>query len=263
MEWAWARANTEYTTEASGADLNLIGKGILSNYSSADKPQDDVESVRIHTDITEVSVGENLWLSADVLPETADGRLLTWSSSNPGIASVDEDGVVTANAKGTVTITAEAKNGNGVSDSITLTVLGAKVKAIELTAEKTTLKTGENVQIHAVVRPEYAENKEIGFQSSNSGVASVSGKGLVTAKAAGTAVITAEAAFLPAWSLQWNRRRIYQIRIRFRQLRSIRLRSRSRNRNLRSLRLCQRKGRLLIRNHLGCALPHLRLPKRP
>lgn len=193
MEWAWARANTEYTTEASGADLNLIGKGILSNYSSADKPQDDVESVRIHTDITEVSVGENLWLSADVLPETADGRLLTWSSSNPGIASVDEDGFVTANAKGTVTITAEAKNGNGVSDSITLTVLGAKVKTIELTAEKTTLKTGENVQIHAVVRPEYAENKEIGFQSSNSGVASVSGKGLVTAKAAGTAVITAQA----------------------------------------------------------------------
>ena len=192
MEWAWARANTEYTTEASGVDLKMLAAGILKNYSSADISDTGINSVSINQDVNEIQVGEILWLDAEVFPVEADNRKLAWSSSDPEIAAVDADGLVTAIAKGTVTITAAAKDGSGISDNITLTILPAKVTSIELTAEKTALLVGETAQIQAVVLPEYAGDKTLIWSSGKPSVASVNAKGLVTAKAAGTVVITAK-----------------------------------------------------------------------
>ncbi len=193
MEWAWARANTEYTTEASDVDLKMLGDGILSNYSFAEEPDVGLEEVVIRQDTESVRIGEILWLSADVLPEEADGRLLSWSSSNPEVAEVEQDGMVTAKAEGTVTITASAKDGSGVSDHITLTVKGALVESIRLTAQKTALTVGESVAVSAEVLPADAGDKSLSWSSSNPAVASVDTAGRVTAKAEGTARITAAA----------------------------------------------------------------------
>jgi len=57
-----------------------------------------------------LSVGENYTLTATVTPTNATDRAVTWTSSNNSIASVDNNGKVTAIAAGTVTITAKAGN---------------------------------------------------------------------------------------------------------------------------------------------------------
>ena len=62
-------------------------------------------------------------ISIMVAPDNASNQLLSWSSSNPSVATVDNRGKVTAIAPGTSTITAKANDGSGVSASCEVTVL--------------------------------------------------------------------------------------------------------------------------------------------
>lgn len=57
-----------------------------------------------------------------VLPEDAADKTYTWSSANEEIATVDENGKVTAVAAGTVKITATAIDGSGVKAECDVTV---------------------------------------------------------------------------------------------------------------------------------------------
>ena len=67
-----------------------------------------VTSVQVAPETAELEVGETLTLTATVLPEDATDKTVTWTSDNESVASVSEDGVVTAKEKGTATITATA-----------------------------------------------------------------------------------------------------------------------------------------------------------
>ena len=58
-----------------------------------------------------VFVGDTFTITATVKPEDAFNRTVTWSSSDPSIATVDENGTVTAIAKGEAIITAESADG--------------------------------------------------------------------------------------------------------------------------------------------------------
>lgn len=97
-------------------------------YSSAAEirltvPPTLVESIEVRAERTELKEGETVQLEAIVLPEDASNSSVTWSSENPEIASVDQKGLVTAKAEGTVTIKAEAKDGSGVSGRIVLKIV--------------------------------------------------------------------------------------------------------------------------------------------
>ena len=158
-------------------------------------PAIPVESIQITADKTNLEIGETMQLQANVLPENATGKTLAWESSDKTIATVSKKGFVTAKGEGTVTITAKAKDGSDVSDTITLTVLPTKVTSIQLSAaeNKTSLKINETVQINAVVLPEEAKDKSLSWTSSDTNVATVDANGLVTAKAEGKVTITATA----------------------------------------------------------------------
>ena len=67
------------------------------------------------------------------------------------------------------------------------------VLSIELNETSSTLICGETLQLSATVMPEYAKNRKVTWQSSNSNVASVNESGRVTAKAIGTCIITCSA----------------------------------------------------------------------
>ncbi|MCI6041297.1 MAG: Ig-like domain-containing protein [Clostridiales bacterium] len=69
-----------------------------------------------------VTEGNNLSISASVTPEDATNPALKWTSSNTAIASVDENGKVTAKKSGECTITAEAADGSGAKASMTVYV---------------------------------------------------------------------------------------------------------------------------------------------
>ena len=136
-------------------------------------------------------------LTATVTPEDADDTSVTWSSSNPSVATVDNTGKVTAVAPGTgpATITATAKDGSGVSASCEVTVEKkiVTVSSITLSQTSATLTEGETLVLTATVTPEDADDKSISWSSSNPSVATVDNTGKVTAIAPGIATITATA----------------------------------------------------------------------
>lgn len=72
-----------------------------------------VESIILSKDIVTLELDENIKLTATVLPEDAVDRTFTWSSSNPDVATVLNDGIVIAMSYGTSIITATANDGSG------------------------------------------------------------------------------------------------------------------------------------------------------
>ena len=80
-----------------------------------------VTGVTLNKTSTSLYVGDTETLTATVAPDNATNKAVTWTSSNPSVATV-ENGVVTALARGTAVITATAADGNGASAACTVTV---------------------------------------------------------------------------------------------------------------------------------------------
>lgn len=154
-----------------------------------------VESVELSENELALTKGETAQLTAVVLPENADNRTVSWTTTDAGVAAVDSDGLVTAVAAGTATIKASAGN---VSAECTVTVSGIAVESIELDKTSLELAEGQTAQLNAVVLPDDADDKTVTWSTSDDAVATVSASGLVTAVAAGNAVITAKAGGLSA-----------------------------------------------------------------
>ena len=143
---------------------------------------------------TLMSISETVQLTATVQDRNQQpvaGAEVTWQSSDEGIASVSDDGLVTAVGNGTVRITARSGN---VSASIDVKVM-QEAASIEIEPQTATLTSlGETVQLTVIVldqkeRP--VEGAAVTWQSSDENVATVSDQGLVAAVGNGAAVITA------------------------------------------------------------------------
>ncbi len=152
-------------------------------------------SVFLNTTNRVMLEGDTFQLTANVKPENASWKAIQWSSSKPDVASVDDNGLVTAKKAGVAEITAEAVDGSSVKAECVITVekKEIKVSGIRLNKERETLAEGDRLKLTATVSPSDATNKEIEWSSSVAGVATVDGTGLVTAQKPGRAVITAEA----------------------------------------------------------------------
>ena len=151
-----------------------------------------VESVTLDKSSLELTEGETATLTATVKPDNATNKTVTWSSSNASIATVDQNGKVTAVAEGTATITAKA----GEKTATCTVAVKKNVVAVEsITLDKSSLELteGETATLVATVKPDNATNKTVTWSSSNASVASVDANGTVTAVAEGTATITAKA----------------------------------------------------------------------
>ena len=137
-----------------------------------------------------LTAGENITLTATVLPTYATNRNVTWTSNNPAVASV-VNGVVTAISAGTATITVTTQDGNFTATSV-VTVNPATTPVISVTLSHTSaiVTAGESLTLTATVLPANATNQNVTWTSNNTSVATVSNNGLVTAISAGTATIT-------------------------------------------------------------------------
>ena len=144
--------------------------------------------VRIDKREYALSVGTTKEIIATVIPETAKDKSLTWESSNPEVATVDENGVVTAVANGTATIRCTTVVG-GFTASCTVTVT-TKPESIMLDYTEREIYTTKSVTLEAMVYPESANDRSVIWSSSNTKVAKVDQNGTVTGVGAGVATIT-------------------------------------------------------------------------
>lgn len=151
-----------------------------------------VGEIRLSADKTTLKVGGTAKVTANVLPENASNKGVTFTSSHSTVATVDANGNVQAASAGTTTITATAADGKGAYGTITIKVEDMAT-GVTLSPTSKELKVNETAQLAARVLPATA-NQGIKFTSSDETVATVSEIGLVTARKEGTAVITATAA---------------------------------------------------------------------
>ena len=128
-------------------------------------------------------------LVAAVAPNDANQNV-TWSSDNPDVASVSDNGTVMAKAAGTATITATTEDG-GFTATCAVTVSTQPTTGISLNKSTLNLVVENSEQLTATIAPVNATNQNVTWSSSDSNIASVSNSGMVTAKAAGTTTITA------------------------------------------------------------------------
>ncbi len=147
-------------------------------------------SITLDYEDVSLNIGETVKLTATVLPEEASDKSVSWASSDPGIASVDENGTVTAVTSGKTTITATI-NDAGLSASCTVTVNAKPAESITLDHENVSLNIGETLKLIATVLPDNASDKSVTWVSSDSVIASIDESGLVTAISEGAATITA------------------------------------------------------------------------
>lgn len=151
-----------------------------------------VGEIRLSADKTTLKVGGTAKVTANVLPENASNKGVTFTSSHSTVATVDANGNVQAASAGTTTITATAADEKGAYGTITIKVEDMAT-GVTLSPTSKELKVNETAQLAASVLPATA-NQGIKFTSSDETVATVSETGLVTARKEGTAVITATAA---------------------------------------------------------------------
>ena len=149
-----------------------------------------VETVTLDKEALVLFVGEAaVALTATISPDNATNKNVTWTSSDPNVATVDENGNVTAIAVGTATITVKTEDGNK-TDECAVTV---KAHVASVSLDKTTLEVfvgDDPVALEATVAPDNASNKNVTWKSSDESVATVDADGKVSAVAAGTATIT-------------------------------------------------------------------------
>lgn len=133
-------------------------------------------------------------LKKSIKNKNATYKAVDWYTSNKNIATVDSNGKVTVRKRGTVTITARAKDGSNKAAKCKITVkqlvtklsYNSKKQAKEVYRNKT-------IKFNVIVTPNNANNKGIIYSSSNKKIATVTSNGLIKGIKEGTVTITAKA----------------------------------------------------------------------
>ncbi len=150
-------------------------------------------SIQEHENRMDINKDEALKLHVDIFSEDICYDNLVWVSSDESIATVDQDGNVTAYIYATEDTTDE------LYDYCIVNVVD-DVPVSNLSLDYTTLdlRPGESHQLIATVEPENALDKTLTWSSSDESIATVDKNGLITAKKAGTVSITATSNYDPS-----------------------------------------------------------------
>lgn len=155
-------------------------------------PSYPVTGIKVSLDtLTLTKKDETAQLTAEVTPSYADNKRVTWQSSDEKVATVDENGKVTAVGNGTATITATSVSGSYTATVSVIVKIPVEIQKLTIEAEKETLtKIGESTELKVKIEPENADLQKLIWKSDNEKVATTDENGKVTAVGNGTAEIT-------------------------------------------------------------------------
>ena len=154
------------------------------------------ESIVLNPETLELEVGQTATIGATVLPEDTTEKSLSWQSSNEAVATVDQEGKVTAVKAGEAILTVIANAKTSVQAYAHITVKDIQADGVTVTPALVSLNEGETCQLSASVSPASAR-QDVEWASQNKEVATVGENGLVTAVRAGTTRIYARSNAFP------------------------------------------------------------------
>lgn len=128
-------------------------------------------------------VGHNKKLAYKVLPENTNDKSVTFTSGDPSIATVNEDGVIKPLKTGMVTITVASKEFPEVKAESTIEVR-KYVETITMVEKTASVMVGESIDLSCIVGPEDATDKTIIWSSSNEKIAKIAQNGVEVAVSA-------------------------------------------------------------------------------
>lgn len=199
---ALTATENQYTTDP--IELETTIRIELHKEVAAEEPVDENQTVPaavtttgeimtdfyVKADRSTVTVGNTVNVKAIIKPDSFSDKRVTWSSSNTDIATVDESGVVTTKAVGTVTITGKSVANEDMTDFDIITVNPIQVSKITITGyTKEYMLPEETVKLNATVEPDNAADKSLIWTSSDKTIATVDQGGNVTALEQGEVTI--------------------------------------------------------------------------
>ena len=170
----------------------LLMSAILVSFAACKKDSlIYVTGVEIDATELELEVGGTAVLTATVLPEDATDKTVTWTSSAPDIASVDENGTISGLSAGNAVVTVTTTDGGKTAEcKVQVSPANVPVTGVELDATELELEVGGTAVLTATVLPENATDKTVTWTSSAPDIASVDENGTISGLSAGNAVIT-------------------------------------------------------------------------
>lgn len=151
-----------------------------------------ITGITLNSTYQEMWVGSKYAIIPDIQPADADNKKVTYISSDPEVASVDENGIVTA-LKGGTTVIEITTEQYGLKATCTILVK-EYVTSITLDASEKYLGLGKTDKLTATVEAATATNRNVVWSSSDPDICSVDQQGNITGNNLGNAVITATAA---------------------------------------------------------------------
>ena len=148
--------------------------------------------IRLTKTAAELDEGETLELFYKLEPSDATTQGVVWASDNTDVATVDEDGIVTAVKAGTATITVSVKGQPEIKATCTITVKSSTIAVTKLTLSETSaeVSVGKTLTLSCTIEPTDATNKELVWSSFDETIATVDAQGVVTGVKVGTVTIT-------------------------------------------------------------------------
>lgn len=198
----WASSNNSVVVVSESGIVSAVGGGTatisatcegITGTAPVTVTTVSVASVTVTPSPATVTTGGTVALSAivkDAGGNVLTGRIVAWSTSNPGIATVSSTGVVTGVAAGTVTITATSEGKSGTS---TVTVTTLPVGSVTVTPSPTSIIIGQSTTLTAIVKDINGNTvtRSVSWSSSNTAKATVNSSGVVTSVDTGKVTITA------------------------------------------------------------------------
>lgn len=150
-----------------------------------------VTGVTISPNTLTLKPGSNAKLAISISPENASNKGVNIISTDPSVATVDNEGNISALKNGTTVLVVTTKDG-GFTATCNVTVADntVAVESISVSPDNVTLVIGEKKALSVSILPENASNKSVSFESGNTEIASVSETGEITAVAKGETNIT-------------------------------------------------------------------------